>query len=105
LTRFDCAVDDGSTRGSQIVFQDRKSEDRGLTAQETSTSGGVVHGTELGYGCRGERSCSLRIGSDSCGSLFPSPSDVDADDAGGRESESAEASDGMCGSCHGVGFP
>ena len=104
MTRFDCAVDDGRTRGSQIMFQDRKSEDQGLTALETSTSGGVVHGTELGYDCRGELSCSLWIGPDSCGSLFSSPSDVDADDAGGRESELAEASDGMCRSRHGVGF-
>jgi hypothetical protein len=98
-------VDDGSTSGSQIGFQDRKSEDQGLTAPETSTSGGVIHGTELGYGRRGEYFCSLRIGPDSCGSPFLSPPDVDADDARGRESEPAETSDGMCRSCRGVGFP
>ena len=98
-------VDDGSTSGSRIGFQDRKSEDQGLTAPETSTSGGVVHGAELGYGRRGEWPYSLRIGSDSCGFLFLSPSDVDVDDTGGRESEPAEASKGMYKYRRDVGFP
>ena len=86
------ALDGGSSKGSWIAFQDKKSGDQGLTAPGISTSGGVVHGVELGYG---ECSFPLRLGPYSRGSPFLFPSDVSADDTGERESEPVEASKGM----------
>jgi hypothetical protein len=90
------ALDEGSSRGSQITFQDKKGEDQGLTAPKASTSRGVVHGTELGYDLMGECFCSPWLGLCSCVPLLLSPSDVDTDDSEGKESELAEASRGMC---------
>jgi hypothetical protein len=95
------ALDEGSSAGSRTTFQDKKNEDQGLIAPETSTSGGVVRGTELGYG-----GCffPLRLGPYSHGSPFLSPSDVGADDTGGAESKPEEASKGMCRYRRGDGF-
>jgi hypothetical protein len=99
------ALDEGSSGGSRITFQDKKDEDQGLTAPKASTSSGVAHGTELGYDRMGKCVCSLQFGQGSCGSLFLSLSDVDTDDTEGRESEPAEGSRGMCRYRRGVGFP
>jgi hypothetical protein len=44
------ALDEGSTRSSQIVFQDKSGEDQGLPAQETSSLGAVVDDTDHGRG-------------------------------------------------------
>jgi hypothetical protein len=89
-------LDERSSGGSQITFQDKKDEDQGLTAPKASTSGSVARGTELGYDRIGKCVYSLRLGQGSCGSLFLSPSDVGVDDTEGRTGERMEVSRGMC---------
>jgi hypothetical protein len=99
------ALDEGSSGGSRVTFQDKEDENQGLTAPKASTSGGVAHGANLGYDRMGKCVCSLQLGHGSCGSLFLSLSDVDTDDTEGRESEPTEGSRGMCRYCRGVGLP
>ena len=99
------ALDEGSSGGSRITSQDKKDEDQGLSAPKALTSGGIAHGTELGYDRMGACVCSLRSGQGSCGSLFFSPPGVDTDDTEGRESKPVEGLRGMCRYCRSVGFP
>jgi hypothetical protein len=98
------ALDEGSSRGSRITFQDKEGEDQGLTAPKASTSRVAVHGTGPAYD-RGGCFCSLRFEPASCRPLFLSPSDMDTDGTREKESELAEASRGMCRYSHGVDFP
>ena len=90
------ALDEGSRGGSRITFQDKEGGNQGLTAPKASTSGGVAHGTDLGYDRMCVCVCSLRLGQGSCGSLFFSPPGVDTDDTEGRESKPVEGLRGMC---------
>jgi hypothetical protein len=84
------ALDEGSSGGSRITSQGRDGGDQELTALKASMFGTVVHDTELGCGL-----CSLRSGLGPCGSVFISPSNLDTDDTGRRESEPIEVSRGM----------
>ena len=95
----------GGAECSQIISRDKESEDQRLPAQKASMSGVMAYVTECGLGPTGECFCSLKLGSIFTCISVSSSSDEDAGDTGGRESESAEASRGMCYYNQGVGFP
>jgi hypothetical protein len=91
------ALDEGSSGGSHAVLRDSMDEDQELPASVAWTSRVVIGGTER-RDDRTSEPClwSLRLGQMFMRTLFISLSDEDTGDTGGRISEPAEASRGMC---------